>query len=243
MSTAVALLQESSRLTGTLMAPWCFEAGTGGGEPWWRCTAPAALDHWLEVVCASDPVGRRPRAVAASFLMGWLAGAVLGPGVALITGCGRAPCLGPERLHVRRHPDGWVEATGLAPAALWTAGGDGRCAGCPGAHACHDLAEVRSRFALAARGCIEPVVDALTDLSPRPPRTLRGAMADAAHSGAAVALAAGHRAEAARLWRTAGAVVDAMEYPRDGVPAPRPRVTAAMDDPACRVVRGTCCLA
>lgn len=243
MRGAAALLDESSRQAGALMIPWRIQAGTAGGEPWARCTAPAELERWIERVCAADPVGRRPGAVAASFLMGWLAGAVLGPGIALLAGCGRAPCLSPGGLHLRRHPDGWVTATGLSPAAVWAPSGDARCAGCPGARVCEDPAEVRARFALAARGCLDPVVDALAALSPLGTRTLRGAVADAAHGGAAAALSAGRHGEAARLWRTAGAVVDAMEYPPAGRPAPRPYLTAPVDDPSCRMVRGTCCLA
>lgn len=200
-----------------------------GWESWDEVASADGVATWLGDVRRGDPAGERPRSVAASFLIGWAASAVLAPGVAVVGACGRCPTLDRECLRVRRARGGWIEGVHIRQGGL-----SGPEVSAPRA------------FGARAHTVLSPLVDALAAASPLGRRTLWGAVIDAAHVVAVAAQDAGTDYPGAlALWEVAGEVADVIGEAA-GLAAhvrPRPFTTGGRAAPRLCCRRATCCLA
>ena len=217
---------------------------TGAG--WTDLCSPNAateVDRWLDAALAADGGVRAADEVGAS-IGGVIAEAVTAP----VVGCWELEGLGIDLRHaslaVRRHPDGWVEATALTATRLLVAGAAHRDAAGPGSEAV-TAADLIDRVAAGLHDTLGPLLDVVRARTPFGRRGLWGGVSDTVMSRALWVrrAAGGDRQAVEATWDRVSALLDALDRRLPHTLArPRPYLVDATLGSTLMPVRAVCCL-
>ncbi len=205
-------------------------AGEPSGDRWVRVAElvadPRLLEGWLDDLLTGEAKGHRD--VAASYLTGWLAGAIADPVAAAVQLHRCAWPVTPDNLVVRRHPDGWVDGLAVLGPELRVAG--------------DDRAELRDRVAGELVALLSPIFEVARSWAPYGTFGMWGALADSVAADALQrARADGRDGEA--TWQEVSLLIDALAARARHLRV-RPVLCAVpwSGGQSHLAVRGTCCL-
>lgn len=218
-----------------------IDAGLPAGPGWLSAAdllADGAEALGVRLRTVHDSHGGGLPDVAASYFMGWYAGAVAAPVIGAFVLERRVPDVGAANVSVHAHEGGWFDRTALHDSSLTVLAGD-PAAGAPGNRTATDLASLRAVLVSGLVTHLTPVVTAVRSRAPLGLRALWGTVADAC---AAVFVELGRDGDAGARCRTeADAFLDAASPPLRA----RPRWVVVDHEGVDRTFmrRGACCLA
>ena len=232
-------IEEMAHRLSRLHGKGTFRLGVPAGPGWYRLrdlTDRHLLADWHEDLTRRH----RDRKVAASFLGGWIAAAVVGIWVLPVLADGRLPLAGLDEASVHRHDGGWFDGVAVPRHPFAVLAGDPVAAG-DGMVAVPDRASLWDVLADRLMQ-VEPVFSALRSVGRISGMVLWGMLADGI-GAQALRLARLMDRDRTEAWHEARAIMDRVAA-RQPLLRTRPRLfpVAWGGKEEFFVVRATCCL-